>query len=42
MTSYTRPRAIVTGASTGISYDRAIRCAENGFDLHLYDASYRR
>ncbi|TCT01656.1 SDR family NAD(P)-dependent oxidoreductase [Aquabacter spiritensis] len=28
-----RPLAIVTGASTGIGYDLALLCAENGFDL---------
>ena len=33
MTSNTRPLAIVTGASTGIGYELAKRCAENGFDL---------
>jgi short-subunit dehydrogenase len=33
MTSYTRPLAVVTGASTGIGYELARRCAENGFDL---------
>jgi len=29
----TRPLAIVTGASTGIGYELARECAENGFDL---------
>jgi short-subunit dehydrogenase len=29
----TRPLAIVTGASTGIGYELAKLCAENGFDL---------
>jgi short-subunit dehydrogenase len=29
----TRPLAIVTGASAGIGYELAKRCAENGFDL---------
>ena len=33
MTSDTRPLAIVTGASTGIGYELAKCCAENGFDL---------
>ena len=33
MTSNTRPFAIVTGASTGIGYELARCCAENGFDL---------
>jgi uncharacterized protein len=33
MTSDTRPLAIVTGASTGISYELAKCCAEQGFDL---------
>jgi short-subunit dehydrogenase len=33
MPSDTRPLAIVTGASTGIGYELAKRCAENGFDL---------
>jgi short-subunit dehydrogenase len=28
-----KPLAIVTGASTGIGYELAKRCAENGFDL---------
>lgn len=28
-----RPFAIVTGASTGIGFELAMRCAENGFDL---------
>jgi short-subunit dehydrogenase len=33
MSSTTRPLAIVTGASTGIGYELARCCAENGFDL---------
>jgi short-subunit dehydrogenase len=33
MASDTRPLAIVTGASTGIGYELAKQCAENGFDL---------
>jgi uncharacterized protein len=33
MNSDIRPFAIVTGASTGIGYELAKRCAENGFDL---------
>lgn len=33
MNSTTRPFAIVTGASTGIGYELARCCAENGFDL---------
>jgi short-subunit dehydrogenase len=33
MTSNSRPLAIVTGASTGIGYELAKCCAENGFDL---------
>ena len=33
MTANTRPLAIVTGASSGIGYELAKRCAENGFDL---------
>ena len=33
MTSQTRSFAIVTGASTGIGYELAKLCAENGFDL---------
>lgn len=28
-----RPFAIVTGASTGIGYELALQCADNGFDL---------
>lgn len=32
-TTGTRPLAIVTGASTGIGYELARCCAENGFDL---------
>lgn len=32
-TTGTRPLAIVTGASTGIGYELAKCCAENGFDL---------
>ncbi|MFL6212659.1 MAG: SDR family NAD(P)-dependent oxidoreductase [Blastocatellia bacterium] len=33
MSSTTRPLAIVTGASSGIGYELARCCAENGFDL---------
>ena len=33
MASDTRPLAVVTGASTGIGYELAKLCAENGFDL---------
>jgi uncharacterized protein len=33
MTSNTRPLAMITGASTGIGYELAKCCAENGFDL---------
>jgi short-subunit dehydrogenase len=33
MTSNTRSFAIVTGASSGIGYELAKICAENGFDL---------
>jgi short-subunit dehydrogenase len=33
MTTTSRPFAIVTGASTGIGYELAKRCAEHGFDL---------
>lgn len=33
MTANTRPLAVVTGASTGIGYELAKCCAENGFDL---------
>src|SRR4029450_3746563 len=31
--SRTRPLAVVTGASTGIGYELARCCADNGFDL---------
>jgi uncharacterized protein len=33
MASNTRPLAMVTGASSGIGYELAKQCAENGFDL---------
>ncbi len=33
MTTPSRPLAIVTGASTGIGYELAKLCAQNGFDL---------
>jgi short-subunit dehydrogenase len=33
MASKMRPLAVVTGASTGIGYELAKQCAENGFDL---------
>src|SRR3712207_2966871 len=33
MSSNTRPLAIVTGASSGIGYELAKLCAENGYDL---------
>src|SRR5437762_291722 len=33
MAKGTRPLALVTGASTGIGYELAKICAENGFDL---------
>ena len=33
MDSTSRPLAIVTGASSGIGYNLAKCCAENGFDL---------
>jgi short-subunit dehydrogenase len=32
-TSQNRPLAVVTGASTGIGYELARCCAQNGFDL---------
>lgn len=35
MTSNTRPLAIVTGASSGIGYELAKICAENGYDLAI-------
>ena len=35
MTTNGRPYAIVTGASTGIGYELAKLCAQNGFDLIL-------
>jgi short-subunit dehydrogenase len=33
MTGATRPLAVVTGASTGIGYELAKLCAEDGYDL---------
>jgi short-subunit dehydrogenase len=33
MATATRPLALVTGASTGIGFELAKQCAENGFDL---------
>src|SRR5512142_443975 len=33
MATLSRPFAVVTGASTGIGYELARCCAENGFDL---------
>lgn len=33
MTSHIRPLALVTGASSGIGYELAQLCAQNGFDL---------
>jgi short-subunit dehydrogenase len=33
MSNSTRPLAVVTGASTGIGYELAKLCAQNGFDL---------
>lgn len=33
MADYARPLALVTGASTGIGYELAKTCTENGFDL---------
>jgi uncharacterized protein len=33
MPAATRPLAVVTGASTGIGYELAKCCAENGFDV---------
>jgi short-subunit dehydrogenase len=37
MTSDTRPLAIVTDASAGISYELTPCCAEQGFDLLVAD-----
>src|SRR5215203_3856650 len=33
MASSTRPLAMVTGASSGIGFELAKKCAENGYDL---------
>ena len=33
MSATTRPLAVVTGASSGIGYELAKLCAENGYDL---------
>ena len=33
MTSMQRPLPLVTGASSGVGYELARRCAERGFDL---------
>ena len=35
MQNNARPFAVVTGASTGIGYELAKRCAHNGFDLMI-------
>lgn len=35
MLDATRPLAIITGASSGIGYELAKNCAENGFDLMI-------
>ena len=39
MQTNTRPLALVTGASTGIGYELAKKCAEHGFDLWLLPRS---